>query len=86
MQPCDAHTLAYIEIVNIIADDFNTTYDLMTGNNMRAPHGQVAFDDMQIRPAHAARADTYEHFVAGRLRPLHLTVSQRAHVNRRRCG
>jgi len=53
--PGDTHACTKPEVCRRSVYDF--TYNLVTRNQLLHPRGQLAFNDMQIRPAHATSAN-----------------------------
>src|SRR5207244_13195254 len=71
-EPRNPHAIAYDESVHRIADLLDDADDLVARNDRHVRIRQLAGDDVQIRPAHAAGADLDEHFSRERDRLLQI--------------
>jgi hypothetical protein len=67
-KPGDADAVSGPEAVRVRTGTLDAPDDLMTRHDRRPHRRQLALDDVQIGPAHAARADAYEHLARSRRR------------------
>jgi hypothetical protein len=84
LQPGNADPIAFLQIAHIPAQPLDDADHLMPGDNVRRDMGQLAFDDMKVRPAHAAHMDTDPDLARTRFRRSDLLKNQRTGRDRRR--
>src|SRR5206468_634075 len=83
-EPRDAHALARLEAPRAPADPLDAADDLMARHDRRADERQLAFDDVQVGTAHAARAHAHEDLVGRRRGHRASLEAERRGINRRR--
>lgn len=86
IQPGDAYSIAFFEMAGIRSGFFHDADDLMAWDHGRFALRQFPFDNMQVRPADAARTNFDQQLVANRLRRGHFHPLQRIAFDRRRRG
>jgi hypothetical protein len=75
-KPCNPDPLSNMKSRNALADLVNPAHDLMARNYWISVQCQIAFDDMDIGPAHRTNTHLDSHFVRGGLRCIDLTQNQ----------
>ena len=53
-------------MLDAVSDNFNDTHDFVAGNDRKLAGRQFAVDEVEIRAAHAARADADQHLTGQR--------------------
>ncbi len=67
-QPGNADALPRLQAVHAGPAALHPAHDLVAGNDGQPHRLELAVDDVQVGPAHAAGADPHEHLTAPRLR------------------
>jgi lysophospholipase L1-like esterase len=83
MEPSDAHALPKLAVRDVRAKGFERTHHLMTRNDRRAPHIEIALDDVKVGPADAACVNFDQDFICRRFGDGNIGQSQRMRLNGR---
>jgi hypothetical protein len=76
MEPSDSYPLAKPTVRYVRANGFERADDLMTGNDRRAPHVEIALDDVQVGAADPASVNLDQDFICGWLGDGNISQSQ----------
>jgi hypothetical protein len=77
VKPRNADPVADLEALGAGAVRFNRSYHLMAGDDRQGRHDQFAFDLVQVGPAYATHAYTYEDLVRPGTRPGYVFEHER---------
>src|SRR5438128_3745113 len=75
-KPCNPDPLPNTKSRNPRSNLVNPAHDLMAGNHWSSMQGQIAFDDMDIRPADGTNIHFDSHFTRRWLRFINFTQNQ----------
>ena len=81
-KPGDSHSLPNLKPRDAFSELINPANDLMAGNHRSFVRREVAFDDMDVRPARRTSAHLYSYFVRRSLRFIDLAQNQRRFAHR----